>query len=245
MALFTDGTISTLEDLRAYESAIYDVATTERIDLSQKLVLSKQELEVELITRLFRDDPTELSRVVVTPALQLWHTFHALATTYRDAYNSHLNDRYQGKWREYERLAKWASENVLAAGAGMVGAPVGKASPPILSTVPGMGAATMYWVRAAWVGANGDEGCASEPSVLASPADSTLVATAAGAPTGVAGWNVYVGTDAGAEQLQNPTPIPAGWNWTMPGMGLVTGRAPSSGQAPTSYKRFERVFLRG
>jgi len=245
MALFTDGTISTLEDLRGYESAIYDVATSERIDLSQKLALSRQELEMELITRLFRDDPEELGQVVVTPALQLWHTFHTLALTYRDAYNSHLNDRYQGKWREYERLAKWARENVLAAGVGMVEGPIPKAAPPILTTAPGSAEATMYWVRATWVGADGDEGCASEPSVLAAPANTVPLVTVAGAPAGVTGWNVYVGTDVGAEQLQNETPIPAGWNWTMPGMGLIAGRPAGRGQAPTSYKRFERVFRRG
>ena len=52
MALFTDGTISTLEELRGYESAVYDVASTERIDLSQKLVLAQQELGIELTSRL-------------------------------------------------------------------------------------------------------------------------------------------------------------------------------------------------
>ena len=43
MALFTDGAISSLEDLRAYESTIYDLASTERIDLSRKLVLAHQD----------------------------------------------------------------------------------------------------------------------------------------------------------------------------------------------------------
>ena len=95
MALFTDGAISSLEDLRGYESTIYDLASTERIDLSRKLVLAHQELEVELVSRFFRENPNELAYAVVTPALQLWHTFHTLAVVYRDAYNSHLNDRYQ------------------------------------------------------------------------------------------------------------------------------------------------------
>lgn len=245
MALFTDGTISTLEDLRGYESAIYDVAATERIDLTQKLALSQQELEVELVTRLFRENPEELKRVVVTAALQLWHTFHTLALTYRDAYNSHLNDRYQGKWREYERLAKWASENVLAAGVGMVDEPVPKAAPPTLSAAAGSAAAAMYWVRAAWVSGNGDEGCPSEPSVLAAPESTVPVANVTGAPSNATGWNVYAGASSESEQLQNPAPIPVGSNWTMPGTGLVAGRAAGGGQAPTSYKRFERIFRRG
>ena len=71
MALFTDGTISTLEELRGYESGFYDVASIEGIDLSQKLVLAQQELGVELTARLFREQPEQLGRVVVTPPLQL------------------------------------------------------------------------------------------------------------------------------------------------------------------------------
>ncbi|MCC7176598.1 MAG: hypothetical protein IT159_15500 [Bryobacterales bacterium] len=245
MALFTDGTISTLEDLRGYESSIYDVASTERIDLSQKLVLSQQEMEVDLITRLFRDKPTELTRVVVTAALQLWHTFQTLALTYRDAYNSHLNDRYQGKWREYERLAKWAAENLMASGVGMVEQPIPKAQPPVLSAAAGSAPAAMYWVRISWTGPGGQEGCASEPSVLAAPEGTVPRTNAGAAPPIATGWNVYVGANSGEEQLQNVTPIPLGSSWTMPETGLTPGRPAWRGQSPTSYKRLERVFRRG
>ncbi len=135
MALFTDGTISTLEELRGWESSIYDLASTEGIDLSRKLVLAKQEVEVELTTRMSQEVPEGLERVVVTRPLQLWHTFRTLALAYRDAYSSHLNDRYKGKWNEYERLAKWGRLSLFETGLGMVGEPVEKAAAPTVSAV--------------------------------------------------------------------------------------------------------------
>jgi hypothetical protein len=245
MALFTDGTISTLEDLRGYESTIYDLASTEGIDLSQKLVLAQQELEVELTRRFFADDLEHLGKVVVTLPLQLWHTFQTLALVYRDAYNSHLNDRYLGKWREYERQAKWAFDNLLAVGVGMVESPVPKAAPPVIATAPGTAAAAMYWARTSWIGQTGEEGCPSEPSVLAAADGSVPVITPGEAPTGVTGWNVYVSTEPGPVYLQNSWPIPSGESWTMAASGLVAGKAAGDGQAPTSYKRFERTLRRG
>lgn len=245
MALFIDGAISSLEDLRAYESAIYDLASTERIDLSQKLVLAEQELGVDLTARFFRDDPEELGQAVVTAPLQMWHTFHTLALVYRDAYNSHLNDRYQGKWREYEQQAKWAYTNLLATGVGMVENPVPKASSPTLSTLAGAAPANTYWARVTWVGPGGDEGCPSEPNVLETSEGTVLVARVTGAPAGIIGWNIYVGTSLDETRLQNLSPIPAGDSWTMPSTGLIEGQPAGTGQTPTSYKRFERTFRRG
>jgi len=245
MALFTDGTISTLEDLRSYESTIYDLASTEGIDLSQKLVLAQRELEVELIRRFFLDDPEDLGKLVVTLPLKLWHIFQTLTLVYRDAYNSQLNDRYKGKWQEYERLAKWAFDNLLTTGVGIVDQPVGKAARPVMTTVAGNGQASMYWARAAWIGEAGGEGCPSDLSVLSAPNGTAPVIAAGAAPAGVAGWNVYVSTEPGAAYLQNSSPIAVGESWTMPPSGLVAGRAAGEGQAPSSYKRFERVLRRG
>jgi hypothetical protein len=245
MALFTDGTISTLEELREYESAIYDVASTERIDLSRKLALAQQELEVELTARLFGDDPGSIGRVVVTAPLRLWHTFRTLAIAYRDAYNSHLNDRYQGKWQEYERLADWASKSLLETGIGMVTTPVPKAPPPVLSTTAGSAEAAMYWVRAAWVGVAGEEGCPSDPGVLSAPEGAVPVAQAGEAPPNVSGWNVYAGLSIEDSRLQNSSPISLGANWVMPATGLAPGRRAGEGQSPSIYKRIERVLRRG
>ena len=54
----------------------------------------------------------ELSQVVVTPPLKLFHTFQTLGIVYRDAYNRKLNHKYLPKWREYKELARWASRKV-------------------------------------------------------------------------------------------------------------------------------------
>ena len=245
MPLFNDWAISTLEELRGYESAIYDLASTERIDLSQKLVLAQQEIEVDLTASFFRETPQEVRKVVVTPALRLWHTFHTLALVYRDAYNSQLNDRYLGKWREYERLTKWAYEKLLVMGVGMTGCPVPKANPPNLTTAPGAATAATYWVRAAWVGVNGEEGCPSDPAVVEASEGMVPVAESSGPPADVTSWNVYAGMSPEAAQLQNAEPLPLGSSWTMPPTGLVAGRPVGTGQAPSTYLRSERLFRRG
>ena len=244
MALFTDGTISTLEELRGYESGIYETASTERIDLSQKLALAIEELAIELIARFFREQPDDLGRVVVTQPLHLWHVFQSLALTYRDAYNSHLNDRYSGKWREYERMAKWASLNLFEIGVGMVGEAVAKAEPPIVSTASGQAEAAMYWIRASWVNASGEEGCPSEPAVLAAAQGTVPVVETGGAPGNARGWNVYVGRAIEDCQLQNAAPLTMGTTWKLPGQGLSAGRRPGNGQQPSSYRRIERVLRR-
>ncbi len=48
MALFTDGTITTLEDLAAHESGILELAAGEGIDLAAKLRIAQEDIGVEL-----------------------------------------------------------------------------------------------------------------------------------------------------------------------------------------------------
>jgi hypothetical protein len=245
MALFTDGTISTLEELRGYESGLYDVASIEGIDLSQKLVLAHQELGVELTARFFREQPEQLGRVVVTQPLHLWHIFQSLALTYRDSYNSHLNDRYLGKWREYQRMADWASRNLFETGVGLIEEAVAKAAAPTVRAVSGQGAAAMYWVRVAWVSAKGEEGCPSEPAVLAAALGTVPEVEAVEAPANASGWNVYVGQSIEDSRLQNEQPIGIGATWRLPSSGLAAGRKAGQGQQPSSYVRINRVLQRG
>jgi hypothetical protein len=130
-------------------------------------------------------------------------------------------------------------------GVGLVDEPVPKAAPPVMTTAAGNATATMYWARAAWIGRTGEEGCPSEPSVLAAPEGTAPVIAAGEAPSGVSGWNVYVSTEPGAVYLQNSSPVPTGESWTMPPGGPVAGKAAGNGQAPSSYRRFERTLRRG
>ena len=109
MALFTDGEVSTIEDLRGYDTQLLDVANIEGIDVTRKLQLAQDEISVELATLLARAArftvPLDPGRVVVTTPLKLWHTFLALELVYRDAYGSQLNDRYAGK--RDESFTEW------------------------------------------------------------------------------------------------------------------------------------------
>ncbi len=246
MALLTDGTISSLEDLRGYESSIYELATTEKIDLTRKLELAQQELAIELSAKMFRDSPGDLYKVVVTPALKLWHIFHSLALVYRDSYHSQLNDRYEKKWKEYERLAKWAYDNLLKLGVGMVDTPVPKAQPPEVELQAGESAPGTYWLRISWVGVSGPEGCPSDLKVV--EVVEGLIPTVATpvAPPGVAGWNLYASYGGETTRLQNSYPLGLTERWVMPASGLrEDGKVAGDGQAPSYYIRPERLLRRG
>lgn len=255
MPLFTDGTISTIDDLLVSESTILEVAKTERIDLATKLSLAHQEIGIELRCFLAQHSGSdfqgilwtkpELTKVVVTEALHKWHTFQTLALVYRDAYNSQLNDRYLGKWREYERLAKWASRALCETGVGMVSDPIPQAEKPQLSYVAGPLAAATYFARAAWVNGSGAEGNPSELAVLSVPDSSLVVASAADPPGRAQGWNVYVGLTHASVTLQNEAPIPVGQSWTEPATGLSAGRRLGTGQAPEYYITINRNLQRG
>lgn len=255
MALLSDGTISTLEDLRNYENAILDVANSEQIDLSKKLILAQEEIEVELADFLLQQSvqsspgqPSsrpDLGNVVVTPSVRQWHTFHTLGLVYRDAYNSHFNDRYLGKWKEYERLARWALRKSFDTGIGMVCAAIPKATPAVLSTIPGGLPGATYWVRATWTGATGEEGCPSDPAVLTTPDGSLLTAAVKDPPEHASGWNVYAGFSLDEAGLQNGSPMPLGSLWVMPSSGLVDGRKAGDGQSPAYFVTIRRVLQRG
>jgi hypothetical protein len=114
MALFTDGAITSIEDLRGHDTQLLNVATVEGIDVTRKLALAQEELWVEVAGMLGRlNAPPAIRQVVVTPPLKLWHIFRTLEMVYADAYNSQLNDRYGGRRDEYHEKAKWAYNKVL------------------------------------------------------------------------------------------------------------------------------------
>src|SRR5437868_10168970 len=163
MALFTDPEIFTIDDLSAQETAILDTAVTEGIDLTSKLGLAQNEIGVELLATFERrraydaQAPLQLSNVVVTAPLRLWHTFHTLAMVYRDAYNNQLNDRYEGKWNQYRELARWASGALLQIGVGIVWNPLEQPGAAELTYVAGSQPGATYYVRISWVNARGEE----------------------------------------------------------------------------------------
>src|SRR5689334_6901778 len=136
MALFMDGTPSSIDELTAHDSQLLTVASVEGIDVTQKLTLAWDELAMELDAMLNSSGRAEravwkpaagLSSVVVTPPLKLWHTYRALQLVYEDAYNSQLNDRYAGKRDRYGERAMWARERLREIGIGFAALPVRRA----------------------------------------------------------------------------------------------------------------------
>lgn len=256
MALFTDGPINGTIDFENYENGILQVASTEQIDLAGKGALAQREIAAELLlffTRRLRqgDWPwqvssgrIEVSDVVLTDPLRQWHALKTLAVFYRDAYNNQLNDRYSGKWKEYEVLAKKSAQNYLQIGVALVSGGIAKAIAPTLTAVQGPGHASTYYVAVAWVNQAGQVGAPSEVSQLSALTGQQLHVSAGSAPSNAAGWNAYVGLTPSATSLQNSVPIAIGSSWTLTG-ALKNGAAPGSGQQPTWFLRDQRLIERG
>jgi hypothetical protein len=257
MALYTDGPINGAMDLQNYENAILTIANTEQIDLAGKSVLAQSEIATELtlfLLRRFRQQDVlwtvafrrtiGVGDVVVTDPLRRWHAHKTLALVYRDAYNNQLNDRYQGKWKEYEKLAKASAESYFQIGVGLVSGPISKATLPVLTTVPGTGPAATYYVAVAWVNQTGQFGSASDVAQLTTSTGQQLVVAAVNPPPNAAGWNAYIGEAPGATSLQNTSPIATGSTWTL-ATALQPGACPGQGQEPTWFLVDQRVIERG
>jgi len=262
MALFTDAVISTLDQLAAQDNAVLNVASAEGIDATAKLSLAQDELSVQILATGARSpfspasssiwwpgmiltSSLQLGNIVVTPPLQMWHTFHALELIYRDAYYSQLNDRYLGKWNAYKDLSKWAAGVLMQTGVGVVTDPIPIALSPQLSTVAGTSEAATYFVQTSWLNARGEEGLASPIASTNTSGNSTIQVTPSSPPGNATGWNAYVGNSINSIMLQNATPIVLNESWLLPAGGLVSGATPGNGQAPNYYRQLPRYLQRG
>src|SRR5262249_34930326 len=158
------GPMNTIEDLRAQDSQLADVASTEGIDLTQKLSLAHEKIGIDLEQLLGGRYP--LASVVSTLPLALWHNYRTLEMAYADACFSHLNDRYKAKRDQFHDLAKWAYERVIELGVGIAAAPVPRAAKPYLSAVPGFTTPGTYYATMTWVNAAGEEGAAAAADAI-------------------------------------------------------------------------------
>jgi hypothetical protein len=260
MALFNDGPISTAADLQQYENSSLSVASTENIDLGSKLMLAQQDLANEVVLCLLRrpqrcdhslwNDSSgflssrDLANVVVTDPLRTWHVHKTLALVYRDAYNNQLNNRYQGKWAEYEVLAKASARTYFQIGVGLVANPVPQAAAPVLTSVPGTAAAGSFYVAVTWVGTTGQEGAPSNLVQSGTSDGQQLYVTVSNPPQDVTTWNVYVGTTPTTLALQNGEPLATSTSWTMTS-ALSAGVSLPTGQQPTWFAVDHRVIERG
>jgi hypothetical protein len=249
MALFTDGELATLERLREYESAIEEVLTGERIEMSSKLRLAHEDVATDLNVFLAHaadegGDTWALENVVVTTALRQWEVLHALELIYRDAYSSHLNDRYRAKWNEYRRSAREARRRLFEQGLGVTRKPIPKAPIPKLGDVAGTNPGGTFWARVSWVREE-EEGAPSDAKAWPTAANTTLTVEAVQPPAGITGWNLYVGVLPDDVELQNDRPLAPGSIWTMPETGPRRGRPPGTGQTASEFLRVRHILLRG
>jgi len=264
MALFTDGSISTLEHLVSQDTAVLDVASTESIDAGTKLVLAQEELGIELTAALSRSpfslttpsawwpgsiaasqSTLRLSNIVVTPPLRLWHSFRTLALIYRDAYNNQLNDRYLGKWNAYNDLAKWASGMLLQTGVGVVSDPISMAQSPRVDVLGGTLLASTYYVQVAWINGRGEEGMPSAVASVSAPDQTSIRVGTSDPPANAVAWNLYAGISVDAIMLQIVMPMALGQAWLIPPSGLAAVRTPGNGQEPNYFQQLPRYLQRG
>jgi hypothetical protein len=167
-----------------------------------------------------------------------------LAFVYRDAYNNQLNDRYQGKWTEYEQLAKTSLQNYFRIGVGMVAGPIPKACTPLLSAIAGNGLASTYYVAVTWVNQAGQEGSPSDVVQITTLGGQDLVVTAVKPAVNASGWNVYAGEAPNELSLQSTTPVGIGSAWVMT-TELSAGAQPGDGQQPNWYLMDHHSIERG
>jgi len=260
MALFTDGQITTIDNLRQYESSVLDVANTEGIDLEAKLQLANREIGVQLTAFLLQERPNatlvrelqcpdvarNLSRVLVTEALAQWHTLHSLTLIYRDAYNSQLNDRYLGKWQEYEKLGNRAMALCLEVGLGIVSDPVAQPALPNCGTATGGSQlATTYYIQIAWQNARGSIGALSDLLPVNLNSGTVLTVSPVNPPTNATGWFIYAGLTDSSVLCQNVSPLPLAATWYSPINGLSAGVASPAAQKPDFFVKQQRRLPRG
>ena len=247
MATFLNGSMPGLLDLKMYESGILDVANTEGIDLNDKVVVARDEIASELLMFLVERSNIrpKLEQVARTTTLRQWHILHTLEAIYRDAFFNQLNDRYQQKWQEYQRLVQRAREIAIGSGVGLILNPIPQAGSPVLTAASGTLAPASYFVRMAWLGLNGAEGEPSDVRAVELTNNGVLQVTPPAAPAGVAGWNVYVGNSGDQLSLQNGRPIAIDTAWTMASAGLVAGSTPGDGQIPDQYLSGQQLVRRG
>jgi hypothetical protein len=253
MALFTDGAVASIEDLRGHDTQLLNVATVEGIDVTRKLALAQEELCIEVAGLLGRlgqmgqmgwlNTPPAIHQVVVTPPLKLWHIFRTLEMVYGDAYNSQLNDRYAGKRDEYHEMVKWAYNQVIQGGLGIATDPVEQAATPELRPSAGGLADGAYFVAVTWTNAAGEEGGSSPPAMIRVSGSSFAVQTTA--PPNVKGWNVYSGTSPATMTMQNLPTLAPGQTWVQPDTLSTTGRLAGTGQQPSYQLPVPRTIQRG
>jgi len=252
MALFNDGPISSLDDLRVYETSLLDTASIEGVSLTNKLDLAQQELGGEILRFLIQQleptqsvDPSKLDQVVATEPLRRWHALRTLSVFFRDVHHNQLNDRYRAKWSAYESEARNAARLLWEVGVGLVTSPLRRPAPPKLDTLSADDEFPQLLFKVTWVRATAEESAASDAVLFPGGGGGKPQLTTDNPPARVTGWHVYAGPTEGQLTRQTSAAIALGDPWVMPSNALVSGPSVPFGQAPGQYIRLQRLIFRG
>jgi hypothetical protein len=255
MALFADGPPSSIDDLNQQDSFLLMTATTEGIDVTTKLQLAYIELQIELTSIFSREAsiyapvlgqaPLDTNHLAVTTPLKLWHSFKSLEAVYRDAYFSQLNDRYKGKWAEYQSLSQWSRGKFIEAGAGLVIDPLPQPSGPIISLQTASQSGGTVYVTISFINAEGGESSPAAMTPCMIPDGNVLTLSSPPWPANATGWNVYGGATPTGVTLQTPTPLTLGASWQFILPGAVNGALAGTGQSPNVVRDLPRRIMRG
>ncbi len=259
MALFTDAGAVSLDDLLQFESSLVQVASSHGINVDTKINLATETIGDKLLLWLLdigASDPQfvqrralGLSTVVLTAPLQRWLCFESLSRFFAEAYNVQLNNRFQGKWTEYEAESAQAEQMLFMSGVGIVYAALPKPVMPSVLVQSGNLVSQAIFVQSAWVDAAGNEGALSPVNGVVIPAQSSIAVSMAGkssdAPASAVGWNIYVSSSEVDLTRQNLTPLPVGSSWYSPPAGIVDGPDPVGGQVPQFFIRLSKQIKRG
>jgi hypothetical protein len=252
MALLQDGPISSLEDLRTYESSLLDTATVESVSLSNKIALAQQEVENEILRFLIQQlEPTEsvtpskLAQVVATEPLRRWHALRTLAVFFRDVHHNQLNDRYRAKWEAYETEARAAARLLWEVGVGLVRSPLKRPEPPALTTLFSDEEFPQVLFKVSWVVGSNEESAVSDAELFAPLVPEQPQLTVANPPARATGWHVYAGPTEQLLTRQTATAVELTEPWVLPSSVLVEGPPAPFGQAPDHYVRLQRLLFRG
>ena len=259
MALFTDTNVITLDDLLPYEVTLVQIASPHGINVDTKINLASSAVGDKLLLWLLDagvSDPQftrrreiGLSTVVVTASLRRWLSFESLSRFFAEAYNTQLNVRFQGKWTEYQQESDTARDLVIRDGVGIVYHPLAGPATPSVTVGAGTLAAQSLFVQTAWVDTNGSEsGVSPVNGLLLDDNSGIMVAMAESGsyvPPTATGWNVYLSSSQTGPALQNNAPLAIGANWSLPSSGVISGAAPTGGQAPDFYIPISNRLRRG
>ena len=255
MALFSDGPISTVDDLVQHDSSLISVASTEGIDVTAKLTLAHTEMGIELDALFGREASIyssgsggallDSAHLAVSPSLKSWHIFRTLELVYRDAYFNLLNERYKGKWSEYQSLARWAMGKFIEIGAGLINDPLSQPGEPMISLESSSQAGGTLYVSVTVLNSAGEESTPSVAIEIAVPDGSVSLLQLGARPSNAISWNIYGGVSPSKMTLQTSVPLPttASWEYVLP--GSISGRGPGMGQTWNFIRDLPRRIMRG